>query len=280
MNAKQVIEQAKELLKAAKENPEQFQELEKARSKDQKGVHNAHFGAAAESGTSAVGAHFAPGGASPKTNAWAKDKHKEKLSELKDMPKPNLPKSEMDKCGEGMPMKKDDMPHAPNSPQDKAHDVAEHDDSLVHAMKILDTPEKQQKMLAHLRTLHDPDQQRSEANREAGQAPAEKENDMSAMGKAEMIKAAKELLELAKNEPAKFEELTKGLPQSQAAANATDQAVVKAAPAMAPAPAAPKAAAPAAPAKKPAGMRMTKDEIKADLAKPWAPKHNKNLKGC
>jgi hypothetical protein len=71
-------------------------ELEKAApsKKDIKGVHKPHFGANYESGTSEVGAHMAPGGASKETNSWAKEQHKEKLSELRGMKKPNLPKSE------------------------------------------------------------------------------------------------------------------------------------------------------------------------------------------
>jgi len=362
MSKKKLIEQAKELLKAAKENPEQFQELAKVRiqqpggkeghsnigtmvrtsnaikdfhgkdssnsiptaqqearnelwrektapkpnlpkmEKEEKGVHKPHFGAAKRgTGTSEVGAFMAPGGASSKTNAWAKDKHKEKLGELKNMPKPNLPKSEMDKAehqphpgpsrsehqkaydakqqseseaklktpeGEAArqahnaKLKKDDMAHAPNSPQDKAHDVAEHADTMNHAMKILDTPEKQKAMLDHLRTLHEPAQLRSPENAEAGQAPQEhKENPMD---KAEIIKAAKELIELAKSEPAKFEEMTKAM-----AAPAPAPAMAK--------PAAPKMQAPRpAMQAKPAGAaRMTKEEIKADCAAPWEPKYRK-----
>lgn len=109
---------------------------------------------------------------------------------------------------------------------------------------------------------------KSEPNKETGMA-ADK-----GMSKEEILKAAKGLIELAKNEPAKFEELTKAM----------------AAPA--PAPAAPKApaAAPKMPAAAPAmmkpkapgagGMRMSKDEIKADLAKPFTPKHPKKMAGC
>ncbi len=201
MNAKQVIEQAKALIKAAQEDPKQFQEL---------------------------------------TKTFAGD-----LSLSEKAPAANG----------GQAMKKDDMAHAPNSPQDKAHDVSEDTDSVAHALKILDTPEKQAAMLAHLRTLCEPSQERSQENKEAGMAEGENK-----MDKDQMLKAAKELLNLAKTEPAKFEEMAKGM----------------AAPA--PAPAAPKAAMkPAAPAK-PAGMRMTKDEIKADMAKPWEPKHKKA--GC
>jgi hypothetical protein len=239
-------------------------EMEKGEKGKQKGVHEAHFGASHKTGTSSVGAHMAPGGASAKTNAWAKEQHKDKLAELKEMPKPNLPKAEkeMEKTSEmGLALsevKKDDMPHAPNSPQDKAHDVSEHADTIGHAMKILDTPERQRAMLAHLRTLHDPSQARSEENKEAGMSADEKKP----MNKAEIIKAAKDLIDLAKNEPAKFEELTKAM----------------AAPAPAPAAPKPAMAAPKMPAK-PAGIRMSKEEIKEDLKKPWEPKKSKKMEG-
>lgn len=63
-------------------------------AKEQKGVHNPHFGANYETGTSEVGAFMSPGGASKETNKWAKEAHKEKLAELKAMPKPKLTKSE------------------------------------------------------------------------------------------------------------------------------------------------------------------------------------------
>lgn len=101
---------------------------------------------------------------------------------------------------------------------------------------------------------------------EVGMATAEKP-----MSKEEILKEAKALLKVAKEDPAKFEEITKAM----------------AAPAPAPMakPTAPKAPAamPAAKmpaAQKPASMRMSKEEIKADLAKPWEPKHKKTMAGC
>lgn len=224
MPKKKVLEQAKELLKAAKDNPEQFQELTKAGKKPEpKMVTNG------------------PGqrGQYDKTGTFI----------------PPEPKK---------PLAKDDMPHAPNTPQDKAHDVAEHTDSIPHAMKILDTPEKQKAMLAHLRTLHDPEQMRSPENKAAGETPAEKEGNM---GKTEdILKQAKELLKMAKEDPAKFEEISKTMAPAPAAAPTPKPA------------GAPMNAKQIYPPAKPS-MRMSKDEIKADLAKPWEPKHKK-MAGC
>jgi hypothetical protein len=99
------------------------------------------------------------------------------------------------------------------------------------------------------------------------------------MSKEEVLKAAQSLLKMAKDEPAKFAELTKAM---AAPAPAAAPMAKPAAPKM-PAPAAPKMPAPAAhmagaaPAAKPAGgpMRMTKEAIMEDLKKPWAPKHMK-----
>jgi len=87
------------LPKPAGPAPLKMNELAKAndknkRAKQQKGVHTPAFMDSYESGTSNVGARMAPGGASKETNQWAKEQHKEKISELKAMPKPNLPKSE------------------------------------------------------------------------------------------------------------------------------------------------------------------------------------------
>jgi len=62
-------------------------------AKQQKGVHAPAFAHNYESGTSDVGARMAPGGASKDTNEWAKEQHKNKLAELKAMPKPKLTKS-------------------------------------------------------------------------------------------------------------------------------------------------------------------------------------------
>lgn len=74
------------------------------RAKEQKGVHGPAFMDSYESGTSNVGARMAPGGASKQTNEWAKEQHKEKLAELKSMPKPNLTKTLMGKPGVNRPM--------------------------------------------------------------------------------------------------------------------------------------------------------------------------------
>jgi CCR4-NOT transcriptional regulation complex NOT5 subunit len=200
VNSKNLLETAKELLKVAKEKPEQFQGITKA-------------------------------SAAPAANGQ-------------------------------VPMKKDDMPHAPNTPQDKAHDVSENDDSLNHALKILDTPEKQKAMLDHLRTLHEQSQQRSPENQASGQpAPAQPPQ----MEKAEVIKLAKELIKAAQN-PKQFEEMKKAMAAPKMAAPKAQAALPK--PAAQAAPAMPKAP-------KMAGVKMSKDEIKADMASDWKPKFRK-----
>ncbi len=70
--------------------------LEKAApsKSDIKGVHTPAFMDSIKSGTSNVGARMSPDGNSPKTKEWAKEEHKKKLAELKEMPKPNLGKKE------------------------------------------------------------------------------------------------------------------------------------------------------------------------------------------
>lgn len=284
--------------------------------KEEKGVHEQST-LADRAGRSESGRMVRQSKENPKAMDQAKHTHKEKLGELKGMPKANLPKSEMGKhdadgdSGEIMPdhamkkdaitdamgignseppMTKDDKPHPPNSPEDKAHDVSEHSDTIGHAMKILDTPERQRAMLAHLRTLHDPSQARSEKNKEAGMSADEKKT----MSKAEMLKAAKGLLELAKAEPQKFEELTKtyagGLALSEGGKSKHDRCVedVKAnspgvknphavcvAEGVKPAAWKKSEAECAAPAEN--GGRMSKAEIKEDLKKPWEPKKYKKM---
>lgn len=74
--------------------------MEKSKNSDsknpyEKGVHQAHFGASRKAGTSEVGAHMMPDAKiHPQTASWAKEEHKEKLAELKAMPKPALGKAE------------------------------------------------------------------------------------------------------------------------------------------------------------------------------------------
>jgi hypothetical protein len=71
---------------------------------------------------------------------------------------------------------KDDMPHPANSPEDKAHDVKEEDESLKQALELLNTPEKRSKMLEHLRSLQDESDLRSPENQEVGQEPMKKQS--------------------------------------------------------------------------------------------------------
>lgn len=121
-----------------------------------------------------------------------KSMHEEKLQELKDMPKPNLPKSELaqgaaPQAGDTAEMVKDDMPHEPNSPEDKAHDVVEEGEHIKHALAILDTPEKQKQMLEHLRSLIEESDLRSTENEEAGKAPKEKVEEIAKSEEGKMF---------------------------------------------------------------------------------------------
>lgn len=275
MNSKLVLEQAQALLKAAKENPEQFQELEKkymgfkaveAKAKASGARNPAAVAAAAgrkKYGKEAFQHAAATGHKMGKTDAAGLElSEKAPAANGGQEMKKDAITDQMGVASSEPSMAKDDKPHAPNSPQDKAHDVSEHSDTIAHAMKILDTPERQHAMFAHLRTLCDPSQARSEENKEAGMAEGDKK-----MDKTEMLKAAKDLLELAKKEPQKFEEMAKAM-----AAPAPAPAAPKAPAAMA------KPAAPKMPGMAKPSMRMSKDEIKADLAKPFTPKHKKM--GC
>lgn len=86
--------------------------------------------------------------------------HERVLGEIKQMPKPNLPKSE-----DGM--KKNDMPHKAGSPEDSAHDVVEEHSPLQDELADL-TPEEQAEMLAHLRMLKHKRELRSPENQAVG----------------------------------------------------------------------------------------------------------------
>lgn len=65
------------------------------------------------------------------------------------------------------PVKKDDSPHEPGSPEDSAHDVVEEGSNLSEEIKDLSAEEKKQ-MLAHLRTLKGKRNLRSDKNKKAG----------------------------------------------------------------------------------------------------------------
>lgn len=77
-------------------------------------------------------------------------------------------------------IKKDDKPHAPNSPQDAAHDVVEEHKPLQAELNSLDSKSSKQKLLDHLRSLKDKSQLRSPENQEIGQSPMEKGSAMPA----------------------------------------------------------------------------------------------------
>lgn len=65
-------------------------------------------------------------------------------------------------------VKKDDAPHAPESPEDSAHDVVEEGSSLKDELESLSSEERAE-MLRHLRTLKDKRKHRSEENRKIGE---------------------------------------------------------------------------------------------------------------
>lgn len=89
----------------------------------------------------------------------------------RDIGKDMAKEKKMEKSAE---LAKDNMPHAPNSPQDKAHDVVEEHQPVKQALAPL-TPEQKSKMLTHLRTLKDKGALRSPANEAAGQLEKAKE---------------------------------------------------------------------------------------------------------
>ena len=138
-------------------------------------------------------------------------------------------------------------------------------------------------MLTHLHTIHGPAQERSPHNREVGGVPAQKPAHAQAnpapahkppahavMKAEDLLAQAKELLKAAKEDPKQFEVITKALPAAPAP-------MAPKAPGMAK-PAGPKMPGMGQPAMpKPPGMRMSKEEIKADLAKPWKPKHESRV---
>lgn len=64
-------------------------------------------------------------------------------------------------------VKKDDKPHLPNTPEDKAHDVAEDGEKLPEALEQVKGDKS--KMLSHLRTLTDDSKKRSPENKKAGE---------------------------------------------------------------------------------------------------------------
>jgi hypothetical protein len=69
--------------------------------------------------------------------------------------------------GSCQPVKKDDRPHDPESPEDSAHDVIEEGASLKEEIESL-SPEDRDDMLRHLRSLKDKSKHRSAQNAEAG----------------------------------------------------------------------------------------------------------------
>lgn len=72
------------------------------------------------------------------------------------------------------PIKKDDKPHPPESPEDSAHDVVEEGASLKDEIDSLSSQERDD-MLTHLRTLKDKRKHRSETNAKAGEDVSKQE---------------------------------------------------------------------------------------------------------
>lgn len=84
-------------------------------------------------------------------------------------PTPGKKPYEDDSC---RPVKKDDAPHEPGSPEDSAHDVVEEGSPLEDEIKDL-SPDERKDMLAHLRTLKDKRKHRSEENKRKGMDKAD-----------------------------------------------------------------------------------------------------------
>lgn len=255
MNAKDLLKQAKELLKAAKADPKQFEVLDKA--------------------TAAP-----PPPAAPKARYGQNTKP---TKPMPPMPKPSAPPMKAPSLSPAKPMMKDDQPHAPNSPKDKAHDVAEHMDHMKHALTILNTPEKQKQMLAHLKTLHEPSQLRSPANQHAGMAPGEKHH-APQMNKAELLTQAKMLLKAAQEDPKQFETLKKEEVVNTHGEKSQPEKPLqhkKAEPGMISSDAGKSKAASAKAAvssykNENCSYKMSKAEIKEDMKKEWKPKFKKD----
>ena len=274
MNQKSALEQAKELLKSAKDNPQQFQELVKASKmpmpkapKPPKSIPDDMNQRKAmlrdgkitkQEYAQPVGGQISshPPGAGYPSEQMKKDTMNpageaqggqcgpdnskggypsEQMKKDAMNPQPQKPGAapQAKPAPAPMPVKKDDQPHPAGSPHAEAHNVAEGDESLHHAMKILDTPEKQKSMLSHLRTLHEPSAQRSPQNRQAGGMPPQKPSAppqaKPAMQKADMpgtstagagaagmplamsqaLKDAQALLKVAKEDPKRFAALRK-----------------------------------------------------------------------
>lgn len=220
MDKSKVLKEVLVLLKAAKENPEQFAELSKGGGINPQSKRH-------KQGVSVVGGHIRDK-ADPVIPL--KEQREDNVKKLKSMPKANLPKSEKN------PDEKEDA------------ELGEQVEQAVedHMLENKDAEEKEGHKIM----------------------------------KKSVLDTAKELLKMAKENPARFEELTKSLAPAAAPA---------------PKPAMPKAAMPKPPvAKQPTmkapGMQkeedctenkqaqgglMTKEEIKADLKQEWKPKFKK-----
>jgi hypothetical protein len=130
------------------------------------------------------------------------------------------------------PITKDDKPHPPNSPEDKAHDVAEDGENLKEALKEIRGNGSE--VLSHLRTLKDKSKHRSPENKKAGEtkksengfqdlvkwmstfgAVPDKELDEAAEAKAKEDKKAKPSDEKPKEEK---KDLDKGYKKTEATA--------------------------------------------------------------
>jgi hypothetical protein len=144
--SKSLLEQAQELLKSIENNPEAlkaFQELVKARAEESKHI---------------------------EMEMSPDQEKKKRIDELSKKIKACMEKMQKES------MDKDDKPHLPGTPEDKAHDVVEEGESVkeaIHGLKDKSEDSKKE-MLSHLRSLKDKSQLRSPENREAGKEPHEK----------------------------------------------------------------------------------------------------------
>ena len=153
---KDVLKQAQDLLKVAKESPEQFQELTKAKKPDFDKARVLKQFTFASTPADRTKANQAKADARDKKikksdvpaeeqggaiSADPTPAHGVKKSDVPTDPQGGAISSEMRKDAmAAAPMKKDDKPHPAQSAPAQAHNVAEGDESLHHALKILDTP--------------------------------------------------------------------------------------------------------------------------------------------
>lgn len=184
--SKKVLEQAIELLKHIKENPEAIKKLEElAKSAQKDSQSKPVFSEKILKPSDKEAVVLNPNVKKPLANAEdskqvememsPEDRSKKRVGELAKRIKACIEKMQMDKIQKES-MDKDDKPHQSGTPEDKAHDVAEEGESVKQALEGLKDKgaDSKEEMLSHLRTLKDKSQLRSEKNKEAGKESHEK----------------------------------------------------------------------------------------------------------